>query len=324
MRTNGTWMRRGTTIVIDLGSPAAPTDSLERELESGQPTLRHGSQGSAVSDLQARLAALRFSPGPIDGRFGPLTGAAVRAFQSSRRIQDDGIVGPQTWAALGTQRAPAPWRPSKPKRPSYLPGMPRGGSLRARIVQIAKQELKKWDYGARKENDPAMSATLQDYWVTGVGIPDTGSPWSAAFISWVMRQAGADGFEYSSSHYVYISAAKRNAVTRNTANRFWAYRIGEAAPDVGDLVCNDREGDAGCDGTTYENVDSGRAWKTHCDIVTAVDRNRRELTVVGGNLGPTGSGSVKEGRVSIDANGLVLPQQSNKPCPFFAIIKIRD
>lgn len=65
------------------------------------PLLRRGFRGEAVKAMQRRLADLGFDPGPSDGIFGPLTEAAVKAFQSARHIDVDGIVGPQTWNELG-------------------------------------------------------------------------------------------------------------------------------------------------------------------------------------------------------------------------------
>ncbi len=65
------------------------------------PVLQLGSRGRAVVELQTLLTAAGFSPGPIDGIFGPRTRAAVLAFQKSKNITQDGIVGPETWRALG-------------------------------------------------------------------------------------------------------------------------------------------------------------------------------------------------------------------------------
>jgi N-acetylmuramoyl-L-alanine amidase len=63
--------------------------------------LRSGSTGEAVRDLQQRLAAAGHVPAGDDGgAFGPATESSVRAFQDARGIRVDGIVGPQTWAAL--------------------------------------------------------------------------------------------------------------------------------------------------------------------------------------------------------------------------------
>ena len=62
--------------------------------------LQLGNSGTAVSQLQNRLRDLGFYKGPITGFYGRLTEAAVRDFQSSRRISVNGIAGPTTLAAL--------------------------------------------------------------------------------------------------------------------------------------------------------------------------------------------------------------------------------
>ncbi|NGO45740.1 DUF2272 domain-containing protein [Streptomyces ureilyticus] len=211
-------------------------------------------------------------------------------------------------------------------------GAPSAGSLRAKIAQFAEQERARWSNGARVETESAMTATLQDYYRTGVGITVSaselqssswqgGHPWSAVFISWVMRQAGAgSAFAYSTAHREYVSAAKHNAEAGNTANPFWAYPVEKIVPEVGDLVCADRDGGGGCGGVTYATIDNGTAWSTHCDVVTSVDRVGRKLTAVGGNV----SQSVKAKTIAIDAQGFVVPQQSGQTCRYFAILKVRD
>ena len=56
--------------------------------------LKSGSQGTAVADIQARLQALGYYPGKIDGDFGSGTKAAVQAFQEENGLEADGVVGP--------------------------------------------------------------------------------------------------------------------------------------------------------------------------------------------------------------------------------------
>ncbi len=63
-------------------------------------TLRRGNRGSDVRLLQQLLTDLGFYTGPIDGIFGSATQEAVRAFQASRNLGVDGIVGPRTREAL--------------------------------------------------------------------------------------------------------------------------------------------------------------------------------------------------------------------------------
>jgi peptidoglycan hydrolase-like protein with peptidoglycan-binding domain len=71
-------------------------------MTSNSTTLRRGSQGAAVTELQCKLN-LNVSPGPQltpDGIFGPKTEAAVIAFQKANKLTPDGIVGPLTQAEL--------------------------------------------------------------------------------------------------------------------------------------------------------------------------------------------------------------------------------
>ncbi len=60
---------------------------------------------SAVKALQRRLNSLGYAPGPVDGRYGPLTDAAVMHFQVAHGLRVDGIAGPLTLAALASARA---------------------------------------------------------------------------------------------------------------------------------------------------------------------------------------------------------------------------
>lgn len=64
------------------------------------PSIGLGARNAHVTTAQKRLKKLGFDPQGIDGRFGPDTDAAVVAFQVSRSLTADGIIGPLTWAAL--------------------------------------------------------------------------------------------------------------------------------------------------------------------------------------------------------------------------------
>lgn len=69
------------------------------------PTLHWGSRGDEVAILQQRLRQWGYYDGPVNGVFGPQTSAAVQFFQRRNGLNPDGIVGAQTWAALGLTNA---------------------------------------------------------------------------------------------------------------------------------------------------------------------------------------------------------------------------
>ncbi|HLI42146.1 MAG TPA: L,D-transpeptidase family protein [Streptosporangiaceae bacterium] len=92
----------------------------------GRP-VRFGMSGSAVTALQRRLAALKYYPGPADGRFGLDTLEAVWAFQEVQ-----GLPGAD-YVSSAMQRALA-----HPHAPQLL--VPRGGADRIEI-NLARRVL---------------------------------------------------------------------------------------------------------------------------------------------------------------------------------------
>jgi peptidoglycan hydrolase-like protein with peptidoglycan-binding domain len=57
-------------------------------------------RNAEVRKLQERLKQLGFLSGSVDGDFGPMTEAAVKAAQSRYGLEVDGVVGGATWEAL--------------------------------------------------------------------------------------------------------------------------------------------------------------------------------------------------------------------------------
>ncbi|NMG22521.1 peptidoglycan-binding domain-containing protein [Brasilonema bromeliae] len=79
--------------------PLAQSVKMQAVSSSGLPTLRFGNTGSTVRTLQRLLISNGYFV-QVDGVFGALTEVAVRAFQSSRGLKADGVVGSRTWALL--------------------------------------------------------------------------------------------------------------------------------------------------------------------------------------------------------------------------------
>jgi peptidoglycan hydrolase-like protein with peptidoglycan-binding domain len=71
------------------------------------PTLRRGSSGDAVVELQELLNEHGYGLNP-DGKFGAKTEEAVKDFQKQNGLVADGIVGDATWSTLIPDPAPEP------------------------------------------------------------------------------------------------------------------------------------------------------------------------------------------------------------------------
>ena len=92
--------QEGNGLVVD--GIVGPATWQALPADPNTPTLRRGSVGNVVSALQQALKTYGgpgapTDPGVIDGRFGPKTESAVRAYQTQRGVPVTGIVGDKTW-----------------------------------------------------------------------------------------------------------------------------------------------------------------------------------------------------------------------------------
>ncbi|GAC1346307.1 MAG: hypothetical protein NVSMB18_28140 [Acetobacteraceae bacterium] len=143
----------------------------------------------------------------------------------------------------------------------------------------------------RLDRQPGLWQRVGDYWWFGqdalskqsgwtgryneFGTPygGTAPAWSAAFISYVMRAAGAgDRFPYSPLHSEYINAAAQGAGVLH-AERPDAY-----PPQPGDLICVGR---GNARSFRFEDLPAP-SFLAHCDLV--VQAMPEQLVVIGGNV----------------------------------------
>ena len=105
------WMSLLLVPVIGLAAPTAAMAASSAPATRAAPVvkvrvLQLGMSGSAVKTLQRRLAALKYYPGSIDGRFGANTLEAVWAFQEVQGLPGEDYVSSAMRRALTHPRAP--------------------------------------------------------------------------------------------------------------------------------------------------------------------------------------------------------------------------
>lgn len=190
---------------------------------------------------------------------------------------------------------------------------PSGADLRRRIVDTALAELGVWEHGARHELEDRMHPTLKAYWETLLSPKKAdayikaGHAWSAAFISTVMKRAGAgSAFRQDPYHAGYVANAK-DAKDSSDATKFWAFDARTTKPELGDVVVRSRMSESSpvCI-VSYGNVTGNRSASSHGDIVVAVRPD--SIDVVGGNVGgprPKKSDTVAQKTLKLDGKSVV-------------------
>ncbi|HEY8698432.1 MAG TPA: DUF2272 domain-containing protein [Rhizomicrobium sp.] len=212
--------------------------------------------------------------------------------------------------------------------------------FRDRTVAAAVGEWTRWgeqiidQVGNRSFSDPhkkegldPWAEVVHGYWKDGTNNDYTGKndiPWSATFVSWVMRKAGADGrFKANEAHAVYIHWAIRNELDHTPGRFFFGRRVADTILLPGDLIGAPRphKNSAGKSVPTKMTYDLAAAdfqYSSHCDIVVAVDTAAKTVETVGGNV----SNAVTKKIWRLNDNGRLYlnpTQVKSETAPFVAI-----
>lgn len=161
-----------------------------------------------------------------------------------------------------------------------------------------------WHLGANLDAEP-WTSRIGVYW-DAVDRPDwdglTPEPWSAAFISWCFREAGAgQAFWGDETHSLYVDRIRRHD---GMSPKLTLHAPADAAPRVGDLIWNSR-GDLNPPANyaaAIAQLERGHFFESHVDIVTEVAPGT--CASIGGNVWyQKVGGSVTRSEWRLDAEG---------------------
>ena len=94
----GKWTHWGELTGVDYAGENEQLTMNNEQLDTLPQTIRRGSKGETVVEMQRILERLGYDLGAcgVDGDFGRMTEKAVKAFQQDHGLKADGIVGPKT------------------------------------------------------------------------------------------------------------------------------------------------------------------------------------------------------------------------------------
>ncbi|WP_296814398.1 DUF2272 domain-containing protein [Brevundimonas sp.] len=262
-------------LALLVAAPATAQDRLPREVLDVIPPSERVTGGRG--DMRIVQRACRVGP----------------THWARRRIVE---IAAQEWAVFGFQTFDA--------RPTETRMLPEG--VVADSVNPTLPAPRQARHGVRFgawESEARMDASVAGYWSStpdgeeivrrqnrawrdGDGETFWVEPWSAAFVSWVMCEAGLGEmgqFRRDIGHWRYIDQAIEARDGQAPDAAFVAYDPGERPIAPGDLLCNARAG------TRYRTLadrraEQGRRAASHCDIVVRVDAEARTAAVIGGNV----------------------------------------
>ena len=265
-----------------------------------------------VLDVVPPSAHVLGAPGSMRVQAQP--GRAGATASTRRRIVDIAV---QDWGFFGFRLAAAD------DGENEAPGESRQRRSRLPAAEAARVAASIAGYWAVTPQGSWIVARQNDRWNGPDGITARwNAPWSAAFISWVMCEAGlawASQFERAVAHHAYIDQALRARDERAPQAGFVAFDVGETPIVPGDILCSSRR-------PVYRTLaerrrQMGVGARSHCDIVVKVDEGRGRVLAIGGNV--RGVVSLKIFPTVRDRDRELRAETGNPDRPIFAHLKLR-
>lgn len=245
----------------------------------GDKTLKRGNNNEVhVKHLQLFLNERELESLLVDGDFGRQTEQAVKAAQLRQGLEPTGIFDQATRVKLldATKNV-------VDKSASH-------DIVKTRIQDILRAEHHRFGEQTvtesgrvtkrgHREYESGYDKRIGDYWKS-IGLnfdgDDRDVPWSAAFISFAHRMAGAgEQFKAGPAHASYIRDSIMAKKEGRTDAAYLGHRSSERAPQVGDLIGRARQG-----GVNYDNQPT--SYKSHTDLVVEVGPGF--VKMIGGNV----------------------------------------
>lgn len=175
-----------------------------------------------------------------------------------------------------------------------------------RLAAVTSAELDR--FGTIAETDEPLRSRIAEYCLEiGIEEPDDTADfaWSAAFVSWCVKRAGAVAgeFKFDPMHAVFVKAAIANAEANTGV--FRARPIDAYRPKVGDIIHANRNNGA----ITYKQARTRSNYPSHSAIVVEIGSDHDGLfaRTIGGNEGD----SIRSTKVRLTADGYVAQRPRN-------------
>jgi len=190
--------------------------------------------------------------------------------------------------------------------------MPTPSTFARNLAAIAEEQHT--TFHLMDEADTLLCNQIKKYWTDlRLGFQSCVTvPWSAVFVSWCVKQAGATGseFKFAAAHSVFVHAAIQNAI--NGTGVFHGLDISVHPPQIGDIIQNNRGGTK----HDFAFARTHKNYASHSAIVAEIgtDSLGGFALTIGGNEG----NSIRRTVVRLNSQGFIRQRINN---PFIAIIK---